>query len=277
MIGALAAEWLKVRRNIYIWLTVLLILVVLAGRDYGLNWYLFNRPKPVLPPGLTLAGLQEVLYPIGLARVAAANGNGITAALEFIIGVLIVGTEYSWGTLRTVLTVGPGRLETFTAKALSLALVTGIATLSRYLVAAGCSTLLATLGHQGIVWPPPTEIAASLPAAWLIALCYASFGACLAFIFRRSAIAYGIGLTYLFVIEDRVVGILGQAGGPLLSQVWKLFPGPNATALAASFGSAQASGGQQLVDAERAVFTLAAYTAVALSVSALLLLRRDVT
>jgi len=274
--GALAAEWLKVRRNIYIWLTVLLILVVLAGRDYALNWYLINRPTPVVPPGLTLAGLREALYPSGLAR-AAANGNGITAALEFIIGVLIVGTEYSWGTLRTVLTVGPGRLETFIAKAACLALVTGVATVSRYLVAAGCGVLLATLDHRVIVWPPLTEIAASVPAAWLIALCYASFGACLAFIFRRSTIAYGIGLTYPFVIEDRVVGILGQAGGPLPSQVWRLFPGPNAAALADSFGSVQASGGQQLVDTERAALTLVAYTALALTVSAVLLLRRDVT
>jgi ABC-2 type transport system permease protein len=276
--GALAAEWLKVRRNFYIWLAVLLILIVLAGRDYALNWYLVSGPNPVVPPGSTLGDVRQALHPIGLARVAAANGSGITGALEFIVGVLIVGTEYTWGTLRTVLTVGPSRLQTFTAKALCLALVTGIATVLRYLVAAGCSALFVTLDHQAMVWPPAVEIATSLPAAWLIAVCYASFGACLAFIFRRSAMAYGIGLTYLFVIEDRVVGILGQSDGPLLSQVWKLFPGPNATALANSFGGAAGSAGQPLlVDPERAVLTLVTYTAVALAISALLLLRRDVT
>ena len=150
----------------------------------------------------------------------------------------------------------------------------GIATVLRYLVAAGCSVLFGALDHQALVWPPAIEIATSLPAAWLIAVCYASFGACLAFIFRRSTMAYGFGLTYLFVIEDRVVSILGQSDGPLLSQVWKLFPGPNATALVDSFG--RGLGGVSAVGTERAALTLITYTAVALGVSALLLLRRDV-
>jgi ABC-type transport system involved in multi-copper enzyme maturation permease subunit len=275
VIGAVAAEWLKLRRNVYVWMTVLLILVVLAGRDYALNWYLISGPHPVVPPDTTLEELRRALHPIGLARIAAGNPSGVTGALEFIVGVLIVGTEYSWGTLRTVLTVGPGRLETFAAKALSLVAVMGIATLLRYVVAAGCSVLFGTLDHQALVWPPVVEIATSLPAAWLIGVSYASFGACLAFIFRRSAMAYGFGLTYLFVIEDRVVSILGQSGGPLLSQAWKLLPGPNATALVDSFGAGL--GGGVSLDTQRAALTLVAYTAVALAVSAVLLLRRDVT
>src|SRR5207237_8042571 len=110
------------------------------------------------------------------------------------------------------------------------------------LVAAGCSILFGSLDHQALVWPSLVEISASLPAAWLIAVCYASFGACLAFIFRRSTMAYGFGLTYLFVIEDRVVSVLGQAGGPLLSQVWKLLPAPNATALGDPFGTGLGAG-----------------------------------
>lgn len=276
MIGALAAEWLKLRRNFYVWLALLLILVVLAGRDYALNWYLVSGPNAQAPTGSTLADLRQALYPIGLTRMAAGNPSGITAALEFVVGVLIVGTEYSWGTLRSVLTVGPSRLDTFSAKALCLALVTGVATVLRYPVAAGCSVLFATLDHQAIVWPPAVEVVASLPAAWLIALCYASFGACLAFVFRRSTMAYGVGLTYLFVIEDRVFGIFGAAN-PVLTEVWKLFPGPNATALAASFGSAGSVGQSLMIDTERAVLTLAAYTVVALAVSAVLLVRRDVT
>jgi len=189
-----------------------------------------------------------------------------------------VGIEYSWGTLRTVLTVGPSRLQTFFAKAVCLALVTAIATLLRYLVAAGCSVLVVTLDGQPIVWPPAVEVAASLPAAWLIALCYASFGACLAFVFRRPTMAYCVGRTYLFVIEDRVVGIFGQSGGPLLSPLWRLFPGATVTALADSFSGAQGSAVQPLlVDTERAALTLAAYTLAALAVSAMLLFRRDVT
>ncbi len=276
MTGAFAAEWLKVRRNFYVWLTVLVILVVLAGRDYALTWYVASGPNPIVPAGSTLAQLRQALHPMGLVHMAAGNPNGITGALEFVLGVLIVGAEYTWGTLRTVLTVGPGRLQTFAAKALCLAVVTAIATVLRYLVAVGCSALFGTLDNQPLVWPPLVEVASSLPAVWLIALCYASFGACLAFIFRRSTLAYGIGLTYLFVIEDRVLGVFGQSGGPLLAQLWRLLPGPNAAALADAFGSATGASGTSFLDAERAAVALTAYTAVALAVSALLLLRRDV-
>ena len=72
-----------------------------------------------------------------------------------------------------------------------------------------------------------------------------------------------------------MVSILGQSGGPLLSQAWKLLPGPNATALVDSFGAGL--GGGVSLDTQRAALTLVAYTAVALAVSAVLLLRRDVT
>lgn len=276
MIGAFAAEWLKVRRNFYVWLTVLVILLVLAVRDYALGWYMISGPNPVSVPGSTPAQLREALYPIGLVRMAAGNPNGITGALEFVLGVLIVGAEYTWGTLRTVLTVGPSRLQTFAAKALCLAAVAAIVTVLRYLVAAGSSALFASLDNQPLVWPAPVEIASSLPAAWLIALCYASFGACLAFIFRRSTLAYGIGLTYLFLIEDRVLGIFGQSSIPFLSRVWGLLPGPNAAALADAFGGAAGVAASSLADAERAALTLASYTVVALAVSAVLLVRRDV-
>jgi len=277
VIGAFAAEWLKVRRNFYVWLTVLVILLVLAVRDYALSWYMITGPSSVSVPGSTLGQLREALHPIGLVRMAAGNPNAITGALEFVLGVLIVGAEYTWGTLRTVLTVGPSRLQTFAAKALCLALVAGIMTLLRYLVAAGSSVLFVSLDHQPAVWPPPVEIASSLPAAWLIALSYASFGACLAFIFRRSTLAYGIDLTYLFLIEDRVLGIFGPSGVPLLSRVWELLPGPNATALADAFGGAAGAAASSLADAERAALTLASYTVVALAVSAFLLVRRNVT
>ena len=131
MIGAFAAEWLKVRRNFYVWLTVLVILVVLAGRDYALTWYSVSGPGSGSLPGPTLRQLREALLPIGLVRMAAGNPNGITGALEFVLGVLIVGAEYTWGTLRTVLTVGPSRFQTFVAKALCLAVVAGIVTLLR--------------------------------------------------------------------------------------------------------------------------------------------------
>src|SRR5207245_11629784 len=138
---------------------VVVILVARAGRDYALNLYTLNGPNPVAPPGSDLAALRQALHPSGLVRMATGNPNGITGALEFVLGVLIVGAEYTWGTLRTVLTVGPSRLQTFAAKALCLALVTGIATVLRYVVAAGSSALLGTVDHQPLVWPPLVEIA----------------------------------------------------------------------------------------------------------------------
>ena len=79
------------------------------------------------------------------------------------------------------------------------------------------------------------------------------------------------------MIEDQAFGVFGQSGGPLLSRVWALLPGPNAATLANAFGGAAGAAGSSLADAERAALTLTSYTAVALAVSAILLVRRDVT
>ena len=96
-----------------------------------------------------------------------------------------------------------------------------------------------------------------------------------------AAVLLAIGLAYLLVVESLVFGVLGQVGGTVLQTVEKFLPGPNASALIQSFGSAtpQAVRGAPppIAGAGEATLVLFLYVFAALVVSATLLRTRDVT
>lgn len=272
MRGSFSAEWLKVSRNPYLWTVAGSMVTLIVLRDYTLThlfWVL---------PGSSGGGSQAASTPT-FTQLAVGDPAGLTGALEFIVGVLVMGSEYSWGTLRTVLTCRPSRLQFLAGKLAVMGLTVVSLVAIRYLAAAAASYGLAAAGSGAWHRPQPQEVALSFLAACLVGCTYATFGACLAIAFRRAATAYGVGLTYLFVIEDRALGALSGAGGHAFWTLWGLLPGPNASALVRWFGGSPT--GPSLAFSQpaplHAAGLLVLYAATALLLSGLLLQRRDIS
>jgi ABC-type transport system involved in multi-copper enzyme maturation permease subunit len=201
--------------------------------------------------------------------------------LALILGVLTVGSEYGWGTLKTILTQRPGRLEIFLAKFIAVAATLAVFAVLNMAAAAAMSVLLGLIDQQSLAFPDVLQILAGLGTTWLIWNWYATFGAFLAYWFRQSALAIGIGLAYLLVVESLIFGVLGQVGGTILQTVEKFLPGPNAMALIQSFGSATPAVAQSvpkpIAGAWQATMVLLLYLLAAMVASAILLRNRDVT
>lgn len=282
MIGSVRAEWLKLRKRPAIYVLFGVLLAGLAILGYGISWLIFTHPpqgfQQGLPAGTKASDFKVALYPSNLIRNSLSGGGQIGGAISLILGVLVVGSEYGWGTFKTVFTQRPGRLATWAAKIAVLAFLLAVVTILFFAVAAACSAFFAAIDGVTSSWPSPDQLARAMGAAWLIFMMWASMGMFLAVLFRQSALAVGLGLVYTLVIESILAGILGTSSS--LSFIRKPLPGPNTTALIQSFGQirfGRLSNPEPLVSATQASVVLTAYILAFLAAAGLLLRHRDVT
>jgi ABC-2 type transport system permease protein len=282
LLGAIAGESLKMLRRPAVYVLGIILLAILVLLSYLFGWLILSHPPPrtTFPPGVTPAELKKAFYPPNMVRQALSNASVLGGVLALILGVLTVGSEYGWGTLKTVLTQRPARLEVFLAKVVAVAGTLAVFAVLNLFAAAVMSVLLGLIDGQSLAFPDFLQIIAGLGTTWLIWNWYAAFGGFLAYWFRQSALAIGIGLAYLLVIDSLVFRIVGQLGGTIVQTVEEFFPGPNALALIQSFGSATpAAQGipRPITGAWQATLVVALYLLAALVASAILLRKRDVT
>jgi ABC-2 type transport system permease protein len=102
----------------------------------------------------------------------------------------------------------------------------------------------------------------------------------LATVFRQSAMAIGLGLAYVLLIENLVFGLLGPLGGPL-ERIHEWFPIAAASDLQQSFGQAASVVGIEIVhtgevDIARAVLVLVLWACGLAVLSGALVRFRDI-
>jgi ABC-type transport system involved in multi-copper enzyme maturation permease subunit len=278
--AAFAAEWLKLRKRPAVWVLGIVQLALVVLLDYAVLFLiLLTRPSTVsFGPGQTAESLRQILYPEHFVTNVLNNfSGGFGGAISLILGVLVVGSEYGWGTLATVFTQRPGRVETFAGKVAALAAVLAV---FDALVVTGGAVAAALIGaYYGHLtpWPSVGDLVKGLLAAWLLMGLWAGLGVLLSVLFRQSALAIGLGLVYAIAVEGIVFGLLGQFSW--VRNVEKVFPGANGTALVDSFGSVGRAPNAPgpVVGPGQAVLVLLAYLVAFVLLSLLLLRRRDVT
>jgi ABC-2 type transport system permease protein len=198
------------------------------------------------------------------------------------LGVLTIGSEYGWGTLKTLFTQRPGRLRIFAAKLLGLAATLAPFVLVVYALGALSSYAIALREGADITWPSAWLLLRGLGAGWLILAVWAAFGILLAVLSRGTSLAIGIGILYSLVIEgllsalasevsllDRLVQFFLRANGYSIVAALGVSPNDVADRGPGSFSGPFVSGGQALL-------VLASYLLVLLAASSWVLRRRDV-
>ena len=266
------AELAKLVRRPASWLLLAITLVLslvftyvfpyasIAGGTDGPNT---DRTLPMLLPdhlvGNSLGGLPVFL-----------------GAIVLILGVLVVGGEYGWGTWKTVLSQGPSRLEVYAGKLLALAVAALVVVLSVFVLGAVAAALIAAAESQPVTWPGAGDLLTGIGAGWLIATMWAMLGAVLAVALRAVALPVGLGLVWMLAVQN----LLAAIAAPLLdwvAQVQKGLPGPNAGSLAAALGApGDTPGVAAAVGGGQAALVVAAYLVAFAALGGLLLQRRDI-
>jgi ABC-2 type transport system permease protein len=228
-------------------------------------------------------GGVEQFFPESLAGTLISGFPFFGGVFALMLGVFAVGSEYGWGTLKTLFIQRPGRLRVFGAKLAALGLLLVPFVLTLFVAGAVASFVIAQIENAPVNWPSAWLLARAMAAGWLILAAWGALGVLLGVVTRGTSLAIGVGILYALVVEGLLSAFADSVS--VLEPLTEVFLRANgysiAAALGASVDSIESSGpgsyGGPLVDAMQGAAVLTATIAGLVAVSSLLLLRRDVT
>jgi ABC-2 type transport system permease protein len=274
MTGSVRAELLALRKRasswilLAVWTTLALVFAYVVPYVTYLNGTTAELPAELLPQGL-----------VGNLMTGFPFFGGVIALM---FGVLTFGSEYGWGTLKTLFTQRPGRLRVFGAKLTALAIGLVPFVFSVFAVCFLISYAIAVREGADVALPSIWLVVRGLAAGWLVLAAWAAFGVLLAVLSRGTSLAIGIGILYALVIEGLLSALAGQIS--VLDRFVEFFLRANAYSLVAGLGvspddvadNGPGSFSGPFVDGAQALLVLGVYTAAFLVLSGWLLRRRDV-
>jgi ABC-2 type transport system permease protein len=272
--GSLRAELLVLRKRtstwilLGIWATLALVFAYVVPYATYLN-------------NSTPESLADVL-PGNLVGTLMGGFPFFGGVLALMLGVLAVGSEYGWGTLKTLFTQRPGRLHILGAKLLALAATLVAFVLVVFALGALASYAIAVREGADVSWPSLWLLVRGLAAGWLILAVWAALGVLLAVLFRGTALAVGVGILYALVIEGLLSALATQVS--LLDPLVELFVRASGYSLVVGLGASAEDAGDRgpgsfsgpFVSDEQALLVLVSYLVVFVLVAGWRLRRRDV-
>jgi ABC-2 type transport system permease protein len=198
-------------------------------------------------------------------------------ALIIVLGALCVGSEYGWGTLKTMLAHRPGRLTVYLALTATLATALAVLVVVAFALCGLSAVLIANSAGASLDPPSAADLARAMGSGWIILLMWCMFGVCLAVLLRGTALSIGLGLVWVMAVENLLRGIAPLID--VIGRVEKVLPGVNSGALVASLGGGRDggfTGVAPVVSGGQAAWVVAAYLLLFGTIGALVLRRRDV-
>jgi ABC-type transport system involved in multi-copper enzyme maturation permease subunit len=277
MTGSISAELLAARKRASTWVLLAIWTVLAVFFAYVLPYvsYVTGSDAPAQEP------LSDLL-PQRLAGNVLAGFPFFGGVFALMLGVLALGSEYGWGTLKTLLIQGPGRLHVLGAKLVAVAAALVPFVLSVFVLGTGASVAIAWREGAAVEWPSAWLLVRALAAGWLVLAVWAALGVALGVLSRGTALAIGVGILYALVVEGLISALAGQVA--LLEPLVELFLRANAYSLVEGLGvSARDAAGNgpgsfsgPFVGGGQALALLAGYLAAFVLVAGVLLRRRDV-
>ena len=269
MTGSVAAELVVQRKRTSTWILLGVFAALSVFFLYVLP-YTDELTPDLLPEGV--AGNVIRIFPVF---------GGVFALM---LGVLTIGSDYGWDTIKTLFTQRPGRLAVLAGKLLALGIVLVGFTLAVFVGGAVASLRRSRWPRTPTSnWPSAWLLVRASAAGWFILAVWAALGVMLAVLSRGTALAIGIAILYALVIEGLLSALVDSVDA--IEPVAEIFVRSNAYSIATALGASKeriadsgpGSFSGPYVGTAQAVVVLAAYLVVFVLVSAAVLRRRDVT
>jgi ABC-2 type transport system permease protein len=273
-----AAELLVLRKRASTW--------ILLGVWVGLG-LLFGYLVPYLSLRGDVGGPVQTplgdLLPLHLVDNLLGGFPFFGGVIALMLGVLAVGSDYGWDTLKTLLIQRPGRGRIFATKLAAIALALVPFVIAIFVGGAVASVLIAGAEGASVHWPSVWELVRGIAAGWFVLATWASLGVLLAVASRGTALAIGLGILYALVIEGLLSALASEVAW--LDGLVQYFLRANAYSLVTAIGVPRAALGDNgpgsfsgpFVGETQAILVMAAYAVCFASVAAVLLRRRDVS
>jgi ABC-type transport system involved in multi-copper enzyme maturation permease subunit len=281
MNGSYRAEMLKLVRWPAVWVLAAALLVLSQVFGYLIPYVAYRSGGGGgFTAGLTQAQLLADVLPDRLVPNTLSGFPLFAGAIALTLGAIAAGSEYSWRTLKTIVTQRPRRLSVLGGKLLASTTVVLVIVLAVFGLNALWSWVIATTESRPADWPSLLVLAKGIGAGWLILGMWSALGGLLAILFRSTSLAVGLGLVWALAVENLVRGFANLVG--FLDVFQTGLPGTNAGSLVASLGAAtldQPGGTPGVTDAvtgPQAAVVLIVYVVAATAIAGIALQRQDI-
>lgn len=270
------AELLRLRKWSAIWV------IIGAGQALTLSFgYVFNYvayktgDENFAEDGATSAQLLAEVMPSAIPDVIISGLPMFGGALAMVIGALVAGNGFGWGTWKTVFTQGPSRSAAVGGSLAAVTVFVLAMMTATLLLCTGVSVAIAAAEGQSITMPALTDLAQSFGAGFLVLEMWALLGFLVGVLAKGPALAVGLGLVWSLVVENLLRGV-----GSLLSGVeivTEALPGTAGGSLAGAIigGPNGTPGVLDAISGARALVTVTAYVLVAAVAAVVVMRRRD--
>lgn len=269
------AELLRLRRWPAVWITVGAWIALALTFGYVFDYVSYaTGTESFATEGTTRDALLAGLLPQGVPDVLVQGMPMFGGALAMVLGALVAGNGFGWGTWKTAFTQGPGRLAAVGGSLTALTTFVVVIVAATLALFTAVATGIALVEGQTITWPTATDLARAVGGGLLVLEMWALLGYTVAIIARGPALAVGLGLVWALVVENLLRGVGSLLGA--VEQLTLFLPGTAAGSLVGSLtGVTGTPGVLDVVGGDRAALTVAAYVVGLTAVVLVVMRRRD--
>ncbi|NYI77325.1 ABC transporter permease [Nocardioides panzhihuensis] len=270
------AELLRLRKWSAIWV------IIGAGQALTLSFgYVFNYvayktgDENFAEDGATSAQLLAEVMPSAIPDVIISGLPMFGGALAMVVGALVAGNGFGWGTWKTVFTQGPSRSAAVGGSLAAVTVFVLVMMTATLVLCTGVSVAIAAAEGQSITMPALTDLAQSFGAGFLMLEMWALLGFLVGVLVKGPALAVGLGLVWSLVVENLLRGVGSLLSG--VGTVTEALPGTAGGSLAGAIigGPNGTPGVLDAISGERALVTVTAYVLVAAIAAVVVMRRRD--
>ncbi|WGX95947.1 ABC transporter permease subunit [Nocardioides sp. L-11A] len=275
------AELMRLRAWPAVWITLgaWLLLSVMFGYLFTYLSYTSGDPG-FADEGTTQAQQLARMMPDAVPNVFLQGMPMFGGALMMVLGALVAGNGYGWGTWKTLFSQGVRRTPALLGSVSALTAVVVGTLVVTFGLDLGISLVIAASESQDVVLPSLGSVGEAAGAGFLVLEMWALLGFLLGTLARGPALSVGLGLVWALVVENLLRGV-GQLLG-WVESLTEVLPGTSAGSLIGAVIGIDPSSGDQTpgvldtVPADRAAITVAVYVVLAVVASIALVRRRDV-
>lgn len=151
--------------------------------------------------------LLQLMLPAAVPEVFTQGMAMFGGALVLVLGALVVGSGYGWGSWKTVFTQGPSRRAVVGGTVVSLmSVVVGLVG-AAFVVDTGVAAMIGAAEHRTPTLPTAAHTLLGLATGVVILGMWTLAGALFAAIARGPALAVGLGLVWVLVVENLLRGV----------------------------------------------------------------------
>jgi ABC-type transport system involved in multi-copper enzyme maturation permease subunit len=201
------------------------------------------------------------------------------SALMMVLGALVAGNGYGWGTWKTVFTQGRSRTVVASGSIAAVIVLVGLGVLVTVALDLSAALAIGTAESADMAAPASGQLLRSIGGGFAVMTMWALAGYALGTLTRSPALSVGLGLVWTLVVEN----LLREVGGTLaaVDTLTHVLPGTAAGSLVGSLVKASAAGDYTpgvltTVDGGQALGTIAVYLVLLFGFSIGLARRRDV-